>query len=312
MAIYTGYAIRLYTDAMGAAVMIGGITKQSIMTGSECRSEPTAGSHFARHQSIYAQKPVASFSTTSIKQVLDNVGILGLKIAATSNPGLEFYEVQLDSDGRPLSGSNHRKIAIAKGLLVPRRLTCEHQQDASIDCDVLTIYDGTNNPLVYTESVSLPTGLDDPDRWTMGAMVFGAVTLADKLSVAIDFGNGAEQIGVNSDHWPTHLALQQVLPTIDVRGLNVSQFAAAGVPLIGLAGTQANSSFRLRHRTEELASFVASGTATHMLFNFDGVIYFDEVASFDRNARGETALKIHCKYDGTNDPITFDTTATLS
>ncbi len=55
--------------------LLGGITRQSLVTGSQVQSEATSGEIYARFVAMYAQKIAPSFSTLNIASALNASGM---------------------------------------------------------------------------------------------------------------------------------------------------------------------------------------------------------------------------------------------
>lgn len=310
--LHTLYAVHLFTDAMGAAVLIGGITQLDVATGTEVRSEPTSGDPYPSHQAVVAQKPRANFTTHHIARALDATGVAGMPIASETNFGLRLYAAKYTEGSSLASGSNHLRWTLREGLLVPRRLSVSHQGDATLTYEALVTYDGTNAPIVAADSVALPTGLVDDQRYTLGNVTIGGVDLPQVTGLDIDFGLTAETEGSNSDVWDTHSTIRRVMPSITLRGIDATWFSDSIIPLIGKAGTHANTSIYLRKREDDGATFVADGTAEHILITACGLAYLDQIFSAQTNQPGEPAVMMPLRYDGTNYPLVIDTTAALS
>lgn len=310
--LHTLYAVHLFADSMGAAVLIGGITQLDVPTGTEVRSEPTSGDPYPSHQAIVAQRPRANFTTHHIARALDATGLVGIPLKSVTNFGLRLYAAKYAEGSTPASGSNHLRWTIREGVLVPRRLSVSHQGDATLTYEVLVTYDGTNAPIVATDSVELPTGLVDDERFTLGAVTVGGVPLPQVTGFDIDFGLGAETEGSNSDVWDTHSSIRTVRPMLTLRGIDATWFKDSVIPLVGRAGTHANTAIYLRKRTDDGATFVDGATAEHIKYTACGLAYVDQIFSAQTNQPGEPAVMMPLRYDGTNYPLVVDTTSALS
>lgn len=310
--IHTLYAVQLHTDAMESAVLIGGITQQQLPTGTEVRSDPTSGDPYPRHQAVVAQKPTAGFTTMHLARSLDAIGVAGIKIKSATNPGLRLFAQKYNEGEMPASGSVHKRYTIREGLLLPRRLTCGHQEDATIQYEALVTYDGTNAPIVPNDDVALPTGLVDDQRFTLAKVTVGGVLLPQLTGVDVDFGLGAVTTGSNSDVWDTHSSVRTVRPMLTFRGIDADWFKSDVIPLLGKAGTHANTSIYFRKRASDGATFVADGTAEHILFTACGLAYLDQLFDCRTNEAGEPAVMMPLRYDGTNYPLVCDTTSTIA
>lgn len=309
--IHTLGPVQLFTDAMGAAVLIGGITQQALPTGTEVRSEPSSGDPYPSHQAIVAQKPTASFTSYHLATILDTLGVAGLPIFSATNYGLRMYAQKYTEGSTPASGSVHRMYTIRQGLIVPTRLSCSHQGDATLEVAVISTYDGTNDPLVITDTVAMPSGLTDAERFTLGNVTFGGISLPQVTGVDITFGLGTRSTGSNSDIWDTHCSIRTVRPSITLRGIDIEWFKSSVITLAGKAGTHLNSSVYFRKRAVG-GSFVADATSEHIKFTACGLAYIDQAFSASTNEDAEPSVTIPLRYDGTNYPLIVDTTSALS
>ena len=231
----------------GGSTLIGGITKQSLSTGSTVKGEPTAGSVYPSFQSMTAQQPGASFDTLHVAAALDACGLQGLSIASLTG-GFNLY-AQKHAEGGTRAGSGaHRQYVFNEGLVVPRSLSVDHQGDATISYDVIATYDGTNDPVVINDSVSLPTSGSDDERFTLGPVSIESVTIDHLKSLQIEFGIEVNSEGADSEVWPRFASITSVSPKITLRGVDVEWLKSANVPLAGKAATHANTTVFLRKR----------------------------------------------------------------
>lgn len=305
MDLHTGYSVRITPDG-GTATLLNGVTQQSVRTGSEHAAEATAGNAYANTGSINRIQPAATFSCLDVAEVIDLLGLRGACLAGGSSPGAEFYELALDACGTVKALTSHRRNILPNGLALIRRISCGHRQNASVDVEVLTHYDGTNNPLIPEDSVAAPTGLAAPTLFTLGPVSLNGVEFTGNLQVDIDFAIEAETDGGDSDVYDTSIVIAQIIPKFTIRGREVAKFAtASGIPLEGAKGTHANTSIILRKRTPRTASF--SDNADNIEITGDAMISVDEAWSAQANRRGEIGLMGTCLDDGTNAPLVFDT-----
>jgi hypothetical protein len=290
--------------------LIGGVEQMSIQLGSQQRADPTSGDPYPSHVALVAQKPMARFSTKHLKTALDATGLFGIKIASATNPGLELFAQKYTEGSTPASGANHRKYTIREGILLPRSLSCSHQGDATLQYEALATWDGTNNPVVIADSSSLPTGLTDAQRFTLEDVVIGGIAIPQVTQLDLDFGLTAQTEGSNSDIWDTHCTVRQTRPSITLRGIDIEWFKSAVVPILGLAATHANTSIKLRKR-EVGGSFVADGTAEHIVITACGMAAIDTAFDARTNENAETSTLLPCRYDGTNYPIVINTASAI-
>lgn len=309
---YKAHVLKIYTDAMGSAVLLGGILRQSAANRTRVVAEAVAGSQYALHASINEIKTGFTFQTHSLKQAIDAVGFAGLSLLSSTNPGLELYEMLYTDQGQLAAGSVHRKLAIRNGRLVIRRLSCQHRQDASLELEAFAISsDGVTAPLTITGSVASPGTATDPARHTLGDIQLASVNMGCVQSLEIDFGINIDTLGCNSNIYDTQVDVPSILPNVMVTTKKVDVFDSSGIPLIGKEATQANTYIKLRKRVKNTGSFVADATAEHILINSAGIVEvttpFDGQAMEDATAQ----VKLHALFDGTNAPIVINTASAL-
>jgi hypothetical protein len=307
MSLRKGYGVRI-TPSGGALVTIGGVTQQSMMTGSEILTQETAGTAFVSNASINAIRPRGTFTTHSVGALWTALGLRGACLAGGANPGFEMHELLYSACGALVTTTTpHRKLTIPNGLVIPQNIECSHQQDATMSAEVIATHDGTNDPVIIGETVAMPTGLTDTHRFTLGAVSVGNISVTGILSVSVDFGNNATGDSADSNPFDDNVELTQILPTITIRTRDVAKFAAAatGIPLRGLKGIHTNTSIVLRRRVNGTASF--STAADNIRITADCLINWDEVFNAAANARGEGTIRLTCLDDATNAPVVIVT-----
>jgi len=289
---------------------IGAITKQNIAIENEVNGEPTSGEIYRRWLSLYKQRVAPGFSTLAIAAALDAVGVVGASIDDMA-AGLTFYAQKHAQGSSRSAGAVHRKFTMTGGILVPRTLTVEHGGDATLDYEAVVTFDGVNDPVVWTDAVTLPTGFTDGERFTLGPTTLGGELLEEKTRMVLDFGITAEGEGADSDIWATLASIRTVLPSMTLDGLDIEWLKSTCIPLTGKQATHANSTVYLRKR--KLADqFEDDATAEHIALTVDGMIVPDEAFSASDTTPGTVSLTVPLRYDGTNAPMTIDTSAAIS
>jgi hypothetical protein len=292
-------------------VILGGIEVVNVKTDTQDRVDSTSGSTYPQHTAIVGQKPAADFTSFALQDCLDQIGIAGLDIADIAN-GLNLYAYKHDDGGGRATGSTHRKYNMVKGLIVPNRITCDHQGDARVMFDVLPTWDGTNDPFTITDSSAVPTAAADDERFTIGGVTIGGVTISQIRSFELDFGMNAKTEGADSDIFDTHASIVDVRPVLTLRGINIEWLKSTAIPLAGKAATHANTTLYLRKRLQTGAGFVADGTAQHVKMTMAGLAWIDEVFSSQGENATECSLKLAAVYDGTNAPVVITTASAIT
>lgn len=282
------------------ATAIPAITTLGINTGTQVVGTVTSGGIYRRFQSVVGQAPTAEFGTLAIASALTTLPSTGKSIADLAD-GLSMYIQKHLIGGTRTAGSTHRKYVATAGIIVPRRLTVSHGGDASLSYDVIVLYDGSNDPLVFTDEVALPEDVGE-ERFTLGPVSLGDVTLDHLRQFEIDFGLNAVTEGADSEIWDRYVSLETIEPSLTLRGIDPEWVKAANIPLIGKSGTHANSTAYLRKR-DHGGTFVADVTAEHVKFTADGLITIEEAASGSGSGAVETSARMDLEYDGTNAPL---------
>lgn len=294
----------VYTASAG----IGGITDQNIVTGNEVRGEATSGEVFARILALFKQKIAPRFSTRSITAALDVTGVGGASIA-TVGP-VSMYAQAWAAGGSRATGSAHRKFTFSDGMILPRTLTVEQGGEARLDVDIVTSYDGTNDPIIIADAQSLPvTALTDA-MFTLGGVTIGGVALTGVRRFQIDFGLDVVTEAADGDLWDTYVGIRAQQSVITVETTAIATIAAAGIPLSGKAATHANTTLYVKKMLHG-GSFVPDATAEHIAFTACGMIAPDSVFGASGNNPGTCGFRMPCSYDGTNLPITVSTASAI-
>lgn len=287
-------AWNLYAPQVGTTVL-NGCTQESLATGTQVDSESVSGEPYPRHQSVVSEDKRARFTTYCIEAALGLCGTLGCSIDDLTG-GLTLFAQKRQHGGSRATGANHRKYVGAKGIMVPRTLRCDHQGHAALEYEsIFTSVDGDTDPIAITDGVGLPP-LAIGERFTLGAVSLAGVTVASKQSLQIDFGITVEPEGGDSKLWPTRVSISDVQATITIPSVDVTLLAAASIPLLGKAGTHANTSIALLKRSG--GTLVAGITLTAA-----GWVYCDPAFEASGKEEGTTTVVVKCKYDGTNAPI---------
>lgn len=293
-----------------AGTIIGCISRQSILLGPDVRGEGSSGGLYADRVDLMSQSPRATFATYGLKTALDAIGLSG---AAIAGAGFIMYGQQYAHGGTRTAGATHRSYTMADGILVPRRLTCQHGQAAVIEYEAIPVWDGVNDPIVPASTVALPADATSELRWGLGSAKVGNISLSLVQSLEIDFGIQLSAEGGDGDQWPTHVSIINILPTITLQGIDPDWFKAAGaIGTTGLACTHANTIIYLRKRTASGDTYVADATAEHVKFTTAGLAVIDTALEGDSAGRANTSATIRSKYDGANAPVVVDTASAIT
>lgn len=303
---YKSHALKI------GSTWIGGILKQSATNAAQVHSTPTAGSIYPIQISISEVKNSFGFTTNNIATALGVLGFTGIGLAVGTV--CELYEILWNNDGSIASGSVHRKMSFAAGRAIPKKLSCQHRQDATLDIEVMGLSsDGLTSPLTITETVAAPTALDDA-RFTLHSASVAGIDMGCLQSLDFDFGTKMESDGCKSNIFDTRLKITEIVPKVTINTLDANLVGTGGsqIPTTGKACTHANTVFKLRKRTPKVATFVADATAEHVKITCDGVVVPTSIFDGSNNDDGSSAFEVTGAHDGTNLPFVVNNASALT
>jgi len=291
------------------ATLIGGLTQQNIALESESRGEATSGELYNRFISMISQRVAPGFTSYAIASLLDQAGLNGVSIADLA-AGFAMYAHKHLEGGSRTAGATHRKYSFTKGIVAPRTLNVDHRGDATITYELVVTYDGSNDPIVITDTSALPGALTDAERFTLGPATIGGISLPQLRSLTVDFGLDVVTEGSDSELWDTFASLRAVNSVVTLRGIDIEWLKSTNIPLAGRAATFANSSLYLRKRALG-GSFVANATAEHIKIIPSGLAVIDPAFDAGGDDAAQSGVRLQTYYDGTNAPLAIDTAAAI-
>ena len=297
MADYTGYPISFGSDIIKGVKSLSISTElQKVLHEGTGVIEPHGVSTLKADQKI-------SISSADIKTAIDTVGLFGLNLA-TEN--LNLYAQKLAPGGTYATGSSHVKFVANKGVAYIESISANLDQEASVSIAVIPTTDGTNPPIVPTDSSALPTLTHDDVRFTLGTAKVGATAIPGLQSITINTGIQAQPVGgdglpYHTEAYVTKRVLSITLTTNDV-GKAILQDAQGklGADLVVTFKKCASGALRLANATEEhiavtLKAFQINNSANELT----GPV-------------GSSTIMITPFFDGTNDTIEVDTASAIA
>lgn len=306
MSRFRAHAMRINTT------WIGGILSTNAENQPNIQSDPTAGSPYPMFVSINSIKSMFTFRTFNVAAALGQIGPLGLALG--SGVTCELWEILIDANGQIAAGTVHRRLSFGAGRIVPRRLTARAQEDAELEFQAMGLSaNGTDSPLIITESQAAPAALDLA-RHTLADANLANIAAGCITELDIDFGIQIEGRACTGQIFDTRLQQPSIVPKINVTVLNAALVGtgASQIPDTGRACTHANTRFRFRNRLNKVAGFVADATASHMIITCDGTIIPTSTFSGDGNEEATATLELTGMFDGTNAPIVINNATALS
>lgn len=292
------------------ATNIGGVTSQSVNLGLETRAESTSGGVYPDRAYIVAGRPSISFTSLAVQQVLDAIAIGGVDIGGLT-AGFSAWAYKFAEGGTRAGAGQHRKYNMKDGILVLGNLSCQHGGDAQIVANATAKYDGSTDPIVESDSTTVPSGIVNAERFGLGPVTVGGVSLTAVRSLEVDFGIEVRAESGDGDIYPTTVYIATIAPVITLRGIDEQWLKTTNIPRGGKAGTHANTTLYLRARTDH-STYEANGTTAHIKLTAAGVAVIDPSHEASGGDPGEVGLRITCDYDGTNAPIVISTDVAIT
>jgi len=289
--------------------VIPAINKLGIDAKGTLKAEASSGNVYPEHAHLTAQDPVVDFETAAIGTAWRLCGLAGESIADLSGY-LTLYQKKLASGGGIAAGASHRKLTARKGIVIPQQLTVSTREDASLTYQAIVTYDGTNEPYTISSSVSVPAVAVDSERYGIGTMQIGSVTIDKLNSWTLDFGIETFIDNSGSAIWPVEVHIKKTAPRLTVQITDAEVLAAANIPLTGKAAAHADTTFYLRRRAG--AGFVANGSSVHVAITMAGQAQVTQPFDASGSDPGQVALELAGKYDGSNAPVLITPDTTIS
>lgn len=251
--------------------------------------------------------PVISFTTTEIATVLASLTLKGRKIDGT---GVACYLKQLDEGGTRKTGANHMKLNVTEGMIIPRTISAtDGGGAATLTCDIVTTYDGTNLPIVVSDSQSISATPTADEAYTAGPVNVNGTALSGVQSTNIDCGNQEVVLKGDGEISPTFVALMSHAPSATVVTAKTSILATLGIDGAVQSGT--DSIIYLRKMAEG-GGRVADATEEHIKLTMDHGGIFPGPTNFALDAAGFATLTLLATFDNSNDPFVLSTASAIT
>jgi hypothetical protein len=280
--------------------LIKGVTGQSLDPNMEKFVNRGGGSPYPSYIAGKQKKPVLSFTTTDMKTLLDLTGLAPIAVGTTVDLYLAAMVNGLGID----TNATHLKLTLNHGMIIPRRIAAQQGAEATAQVDVISVYDGTNDPIVYAAAQSLPSGYDNvTEKFTLGPCKLAA--MVETIGWDLDLGIRDEALFRDGEPYARLAYMSEMEPVATVRTHDATIRST-----IGENGTGAvDPTLFLRKLVEGQNSRVADATAEHIsiLFN-ESMIYLGQLSGVP----AEQTFMICGSFDGTNAIMTLDTTAAIA
>lgn len=253
--------------------------------------------------------PVATLTTKALATLLDTVGLYGICVQPTSSlVEVDVLARKLETCKDPLDATPHMEYNVDRGLLLLGSLTASRTDDATLTSILHTFTDGTNGPVAETDGVAWPTP-QVQQRYRLGLCKLAGVQFPEIEEVSIEFDLAiTEKTPALGSIWPDSAGVLSARPVITVRGRDLSRVKTGLIELGANAATHANTVIQLI-KLANSGSFEDFGSSLHTTITADGLLVPENLYSGSSGSRVTNQLRLPVRFDGTNAPLVFDTTA---
>ena len=271
---------------------IDGIMNSIINPGVQSVIERGAGEFDPSYVATMSQAPTFSFDCSDIATVLAATGLVGMAIpTSTTYTTVDAFLTQMAERATRTAGSNHFRVRVNEGMLIPKSLSWSQGQAAKLSCEIHATYDGSNAPLVYSDSVALPHTPTVDELFTGGKVTINGSVLYGVQSLTLDFGLSVIKESAGGDLWPTFVGIAERGPTITIQTKTAPSLTTYG--LSGTAQGSSETSFYLT-KVSKMGTRVAAGTAEHIKVSLSaslGQIIVDSAGGAN-NASADCTIRI--------------------
>lgn len=295
-------------------VVVGGVVDENISLDTEVRSEVVDGQPYPTLQTVPRQGQTFRCTTVALKSWFDEIGVLGLDISTITN-GINFWAQQFAEAGLRTSGATHRKYNVVNGLFLPRRLSVDdNNADFQAEFECLVSHDGSSNdPVIITDSQSVPSLPTDDERFGMGPITFtGPLTVDNVTGWDLDFGINAVLESADGDVFATFPSIETITPVLNIRTRDITLLkTASDIRLLGKALGHAATKLYLRRRITG-GAYELNATAKHIKLTIDGHAVVQDAVRVTRSTGSVMQISIPLRYDGTLTPIVITTDTAIT
>ena len=275
------------------ATTIDSISNVDFAANNERFKEILSGEIDPKFIATLNHNPTIGFTSMNIKAAIDEIPLIGNKIEA-SNKFVTFFK-RYAAGGTIMAGGSHVKMEVNSGIVVLRSLTATQGSAAEITCECQPVFDGTNDPIIMTDAQVLSGTIADTEIWTLGPAVINGVTI-ETTEISFDFGISLFVEGSDGDAFPSFVSLNNRVPVITVKTMDLSRVAALDIKGEGITTV---SLFFRKMAAGGLRVPDASLVHIQLTLN-DGQVNPDS-ATVSTNDKGEATIIMEAINDGVND-----------
>jgi hypothetical protein len=252
-----------------------------------------AGDPDPGYAGVMSGEPMFSVTAHELDEVLSNIGFNGKSIGSAGDfTSMTQYWTAMADSGDRQSGSVHLRAVVNKGMVIPTQLQAQQGNYATLGLDVHAVYDGTNAPVVWTQNVALPAGIEVGNLYTLGAAVVNGVTLSPELlqGLNVQFGVEVEKFAGSGEVNPRRVHVKVYTKSVTLETKSGVSPASYGV---STAFNGSGAAVYLRQMLPD-GQRVPDATATHLKLTLPASqgIVIPQGVSGENNAAHNAQIKL--------------------
>jgi hypothetical protein len=223
--------------------------------------ERSAGEVWPNFRANQEQKPMVNLTTKQLSVLLTNVPIDG----TDSLEDIACYLKRASGTGSVARATAvHERGVIAEACVYWTSVRLPHNGPGEAQVVIVPIFDGTNDPIVFTGSVSLPGTLTPAAYFGAGPVSINGTPVPGVQEITIESGIKILQLGDGSEEFDTFVGIETGEAVITLKTLEQTNW-----PTLGLRGTALNGTTGIVCYGRKFAangSRVANATGEHLKF----------------------------------------------
>lgn len=211
----------------------------------------------------HGSSPMLPFRSPQIHDILDQIDIEGVAADLSAGNTDIQWKLRANRGSRvsAASSSHLRGRLTSNAFLCWESFSAAQDQVAEITCRLKPVWDGTNDPIIFSAGVTSTITDAVSAVFSLGPVKLNSSTLEGVLAVEWDNGNSYRDIRSDGAQFDTFGSIDRISPVLRITTTNKSAMAT-----YGNAGT-ALSSLTVYLRKRAAGGFsVANGTAEHIAF----------------------------------------------
>ena len=261
--IHTIGSILVSNQANTLQHKLHGITNRTLSPGLQELMQMPAGQADVDYVATMQVAPAITATCTELAVAMGAFGLAGMAIGADPNFQVDAYWTKIAQNAIRAGVTSHVRHRMAAGMVTINSLSWTHPGQATCEVALHPTWDGGSNPpLLYAGSVSLPETPAIAEAYVGGPVFINNVEIESVDAITVDLGLTVVRRYTGGLVRPVYASIQTRSPRITVTTRDITN---TNTMIEGLAqgGTASEVYFR---KMDKHGTRVANGTAQHIKF----------------------------------------------